>query len=229
MSENFIIAIDGPAGSGKSTTAQLVASKLGYIYIDTGAMYRAITFLAIRNEILDDKDKIVDLTLNSEIDLKFETGITKISINGEDLTSMIRSPEVNKHVSDVSRIKEVRRILVDKQREIGRKNSGVVMEGRDIATVVFPDAHVKIFLTATIDERANRRAKEYSENGTTLPVSEIRKNLESRDEIDSGRKISPLKKAEDAIIVDTSNVTIDEQVEQILQEVNRVSEKLLSK
>ena len=229
MSENFIIAIDGPAGSGKSTTAQLVASKLGYIYIDTGAMYRAITFLAIRHEILGDNDKIAELTLNSEINLRFENGVTKISINGEDLTAVIRSPEVNKHVSDVSRIKEVRRILVDKQREIGKKSSGVVMEGRDIATVVFPDAHVKIFLTATIDERANRRAKEYSEKGTDLPVSEIRKNLESRDEIDSGRKISPLKKAEDAITVDTSNITIEEQVQQILHEVNKISEKLLSK
>lgn len=228
MSENIIIAIDGPAGSGKSTTAQLVAGKLGYIYIDTGAMYRAITYLAIRKNILDDKDKIVALTLNCDIDLNFENGITQISANGEDLTSMIRTPEVNKHVSDVSRIEEVRKILVDKQREIGRKNSGVVMEGRDIATVVFPDANVKIFLTATIDERANRRAKEYLQKGTDLSVSEIKKNLETRDKIDSGRKVSPLKKAEDAVTVDTSNLTIDEQVEKILEEVKRVSEKLLS-
>jgi cytidylate kinase len=220
MSKNFIIAIDGPAGSGKSTTAQLVAQKLGYLYIDTGAMYRAITFLAIRNNILDDEEKIAELTINSNIDLLFENGATHISVNGEDLTDMIRTLDVNKNVSDVSRIEEVRKILVEKQREIGKKESGVVMEGRDIATVVFPDADVKIFLTAVIDERAKRRAKEYAENGTNLSVTEIRKNLENRDEIDSGRKVSPLKKADDAITVDTTNLSIGEQVNRILKEVS---------
>jgi cytidylate kinase len=226
MSKNLIVAIDGPAGSGKSTTAQLVARKLGYVYIDTGAMYRAITFLAIRNNVLGKKYKIIEITLNSSIELKFENGITNISINGEDLTEVIRSPEVNKYVSDVSRIEEVRKILVDKQREIGKRKNGVVMEGRDIATVVFPNADVKIFLTAEIDERATRRAKEYADNGTNLSVLEIKKNLENRDQIDAGRKVSPLKRADDAITVDTSYVTIDEQVEQILKEVYKISEKL---
>jgi cytidylate kinase len=226
MSKNIIIAIDGPAGSGKSTTAQLVAQKLGFVYIDTGAMYRAITHLAIRDNALGIKDKIIDLAANSDIELKFESDVTNISINGEDLTDKIRTLDVNKNVSDVSKIEEVRKILVRKQREIGSKTTGVVMEGRDIATVVFPNADVKIFLTATIDERAKRRAKEYAENGTEIPVTEIKENLKSRDQIDSNREVSPLIKAEDAIVVDTSYVTIEEQVNIILKEVKRAADNL---
>jgi len=226
MSKNLVIAIDGPAGSGKSTTAQLVAQRLGFVYIDTGAMYRAITHLAIRNNALGNNNKIIELAVNSDVDLKFENGITGISINGEDLTDKIRTLDVNKNVSDVSKIEEVRKILVRKQREIGSKATSVVMEGRDIATVVFPNADVKIFLTATIDERAKRRAKEYAENGSEIPVSEIKNNLKNRDQIDSSREVSPLVKAEDAIIVDTSYVTIEEQVDIILQEVKRTAENL---
>jgi len=226
MSKNLIIAIDGPAGSGKSTTAQLVAQKLGFIYIDTGAMYRAITYLAIREDAVGNNDKIVELAANSDIELKFENGVTSISINGEDLTDKIRTLNVNKNVSDVSKIEEVRKLLVKKQRELGSKATSVVMEGRDIATVVFPNADVKIFLTATIDERAKRRAKEYAENGTEIPVTEIKDNLKNRDQIDSNRKVSPLIKAEDAIVVDTSYVTIEEQVNIILNEVKRTADNL---
>ena len=226
MSKNLVIAIDGPAGSGKSTTAQLVAQKLGFIYIDTGAMYRAITYLAIREDAVGNNDKIVELAANSDIELKFENDVTSISINGEDLTDKIRTLDVNKNVSDVSRIEEVRKILVRKQREIGSITTGVVMEGRDIATVVFPNANVKIFLTATIDERAKRRAKEYAENGTEIPVTEIKDNLRNRDQIDSNREVSPLIKAEDAIVVDTSYVTIEEQVNIILNEVKRTADNL---
>ncbi|RKY92419.1 MAG: (d)CMP kinase, partial [Ignavibacteriae bacterium] len=219
-------AIDGPAGSGKSTTAQLVAQKLGFVYIDTGAMYRAITYLAIREDAVGNNDKIVELAANSDIELKFENGVTSISINGEDLTDKIRTLDVNKNVSDVSKIEEVRKLLVKKQRELGSKTTSVVMEGRDIATVVFPNANVKIFLTATIDERAKRRAKEYAENGTEIPVTEIKDNLKNRDQIDSNREVSPLLKAEDAIEVDTSYVTIDEQVNIILNEVKRTADNL---
>ena len=226
MSKNLVIAIDGPAGSGKSTTAQLVAQKLGFVYIDTGAMYRAITHLAIRNKALGNNSKIIELAANGDIDIKFENGVTNISINGEDLTDKIRSLDVNNNVSDVSKIEEVRKILVRKQREIGSKATSVVMEGRDIATVVFPNADVKIFLTATIDERAKRRAKEYAENGNEIPVTEIKDNLKNRDQIDSSREVSPLVKAEDAIVVDTSYVTIEEQVDIILQEVKRTAENL---
>lgn len=187
-------------------------------------MYRAITHLAIRNNALGNNDKIIELATNSDIDLKFENGVTSISINGEDLTDKIRRLDVNENVSDVSKIEEVRKILVRKQREIGSKATSVVMEGRDIATVVFPNADVKIFLTATIDERAKRRAKEYAENGTEILVTDIKENLKTRDQIDSNREISPLVKAEDAIVVDTSYVTIEEQVNIILQEVKRSAE-----
>ena len=226
MSKNLVIAIDGPAGSGKSTTAQLVAQKLGFVYIDTGAMYRAITYLAIREDAVGNNNKIIELAANSDIELKFENGVTSISINGEELTDKIRTLDVNKNVSDVSKIEEVRKLLVKKQRELGSKTTSVVMEGRDIATVVFPDADVKIFLTATIDERAKRRAKEYAENGTEIPVTEIKDNLKNRDQIDSNREVSPLLKAEDAIEVDTSYVTIDEQVNIILNEVKRTADNL---
>ena len=226
MSKNLVIAIDGPAGSGKSTTAQLVAQKLGFVYIDTGAMYRAITFLAIRDNVLGNNDEIIKIAANSDIDLKFENGITRININGEDLTDKIRTLDVNNSVSDVSKIEEVRKILVRRQREIGSKSTSVVMEGRDIASVVFPNADVKIFLTATIDERAKRRAKEYAANGTEIPVTKIKDNLKNRDQIDSNREVSPLVKAEDAIVVDTSYVTIEEQVNIILEEVKRSAQNL---
>jgi cytidylate kinase len=221
MSKNLIIAIDGPAGSGKSTTAKIVAQKLDYLYIDTGAMYRAITFLAIRNKILDNQQKIIELAKSCEIELNFTNGKTNIKVNDEDLTDKIRTVDVNKNVSDVSKIEGVRKILVKKQREIGISGPGIVMEGRDITTVVFPDADVKIFLTATLDERAIRRAKEYAEYGTEIPVENIKENLHRRDTIDSNRKISPLRKVEDAVVVDTSYVTIDEQVKIILDMVTK--------
>jgi cytidylate kinase len=189
-------------------------------------MYRAITFLAIRNNVLGNNNKIIELAANSEMDLKFENGVTCISINGENLTDKIRTLDVNNNVSNVSKIEEVRKILVKKQCEIGSKITSVVMEGRDIGTVVFPNADVKIFLTATIDERAKRRAKEYAQNGTEVPVTEIKNNLKNRDQIDSNREVSPLLKAEDAIVVDTSYVTIEEQVNIILEEVKRSAENL---
>ncbi len=138
MSKNLIVAIDGSAGSGKSTSAKLVASRLNYLYIDTGAMYRAITFLAIKNKILNDEKLIISLAEESEIRLEFVDGETKVFVNDEDLTRNIRTVEVNSHVSDVSKIREVRKIMVDKQREMGSKGGGVVMEGRDITTIVFP-------------------------------------------------------------------------------------------
>ncbi len=225
MSKNLIIAIDGPAGSGKSTSAKLVAHKLGFLYIDTGAMYRAITYLAIRNNYLGDEDKIIELTKNSVIQLDFINGLTYVKVNDEDLTDKIRTPEVNKNVSNISRIEGVRKILVKIQRQLGKTQNGIVMEGRDIATVVFTNADVKIFLTAFIDERAVRRAKEYVENGNPISVSEVKTSLQKRDIIDSNRKVSPLKQADDAIVVDTSHVTIEEQVNLILEEVKKAASK----
>ena len=226
MSKNLIIAIDGPAGSGKSTTAKIVAQRLGFLYIDTGAMYRAITYLAIRNKILDQQNKIVEMAGKSEIELDFVDGLTKININDEDLTDYIRSVDVNENVSDVSKIVGLRKILVEKQRGMVIIGNGVVMEGRDIGTVVFPNADVKIFLTAIIDERAKRRAKEFAENGDHVPLNEIKSNLQNRDIIDSNRVISPLKQAPDAVVVDTSNVTIEDQVDAIINEVQKTANNL---
>ena len=225
MSKNLIVAIDGSAGSGKSTSAKLVASRLNYLYIDTGAMYRAITFLAIKNEILDDEKLIISLAEESEIKLEFVDGETKVFVNDEDLTGNIRTVEVNSHVSDVSKIREVRKIMVDKQREMGSKGGGVVMEGRDITTIVFPNADVKIFLTALLDERASRRAKEFAENGTEVKLDDIKNNLIERDRIDSSREVSPLTQAPDAIVVDTTKYTIDEQVNIILEAVKKTADE----
>lgn len=223
MSKGLIIAIDGPAGSGKSTSAKLIAQKLGYIYIDTGAMYRAVTYLALENKAIENEARIIELARNCKIELRYEDGNVLVHLNDKDVTKEIRSAEVNAHVSDISKISEVRKLLVEKQREMSIGSNGVVMEGRDIGTVVFPNADVKIFLTASLDIRANRRAKEYSVSGFGLPVDEIKNNLSNRDKIDSSRNDSPLIKAEDAIEVDTTNVTIDEQVNLILEEVKKVA------
>jgi len=225
MSKGLIIAIDGPAGSGKSSSAKLIAKKLGYLYIDTGAMYRAITYLALENEALKDESRILELARKSKIELEYNDGKLVVMLNDQDISNEIRSTAVNAHVSDVSKISAVRKLLVEKQREIGEKGSGVVMEGRDIGTVVFPNADVKIFLTASLDTRADRRAKEYFQNGSEVIVEEIKNNLSSRDKIDSSRKDSPLTKAPDAVAIDTTNVTIDDQVKLILEQVKKVAQE----
>jgi len=225
MSKGLIIAIDGPAGSGKSTSAKLIAQKLGYIYIDTGAMYRAITYLALEFAAIKNESRIIELARSCKIDLEYKDGEVIVLLNDRNVSKEIRSAEVNAHVSDVSKISEVRKLLVKKQRAMGAKGSGVVMEGRDIGTVVFPNADVKIFLTASLDTRANRRTKEYNENGSKVLVDDIKSNLFNRDKIDSSRNDSPLTKAPDAVEVDTTNVTIDEQVNLILTEAKKVADK----
>ena len=225
MSKGLIIAIDGPAGSGKSTSAKLIAKKLGYLYIDTGAMYRAITFLASENGAIKDEAKIIELARNSKIELKYNNGEIVVMLNDRDISEEIRSSQVNASVSDVSKISAVRKLLVEKQREMGEKGQGIVMEGRDIGTVVFPEADVKIFLTASLDIRANRRVKEYTEKGSEVVIEEIKNNLSSRDEIDSSRDDSPLTKAPDAVAIDTTSITIDEQVNLILEQVKIVAQK----
>ncbi len=225
MSKGLIIAIDGPAGSGKSTSAKLIAKKLGYVYIDTGAMYRAITYLALENEAINDEAQIIELARKCKIDLNYEDGEVIVQLDGRNVSKEIRSAEVNSHVSDVSKISDVRKVLVEKQREMGAKGNGVVMEGRDIGTVVFPNADVKIFLTASLDTRANRRTKEYNANGSKVLMDDVRSNLSTRDKIDSSRDDSPLTKASDAVEVDTTNVTIDEQVDLILEAARKIAVK----
>jgi cytidylate kinase len=224
MSKNLIVAIDGPAGSGKSTSAKLVARKLGYLYIDTGAMYRAVTFLSIKKKLESEID-IVKLAESIDIQLSFEKGFTQVSVDNIDITDEIRSSEVNSKVSDISKIEGVRKALVKKQREYASRDSGIVMEGRDIGTIVFPDADVKIFLTATLAQRVNRRAKEYEGKGINIPIENIEENLIQRDRIDSTREVSPLVKAEDAVEIDTSSVTIERQVQLILDEVKKKNNK----
>ena len=225
MSKGLIIAIDGPAGSGKSTSAKFIAKKLGYLYIDTGAMYRAITFHALENGAIGNKSRIVELARKCKIELSYDEGEVVVLLNNRNISKEIRSAEVNSNVSNVSKISEVRKLMVDKQREMAAKGSGIVMEGRDIGTVVFPDADVKIFLTAALDTRANRRANEYFEKGSKVLLDDIKSNLSNRDKIDSSRNDSPLIIASDAVEVDTTNITIDEQVNHILEAVKKVADK----
>ena len=225
MSKKLIVAIDGPAGSGKSTSAKLVAQRLGYVYIDSGAMYRAVTYLALKKKILGNEKAIGDLANSADIRLDYVNGETRVNANGNDITEELRSIEVNQNVSEVSRIEEVRKALVRQQQTMGHRDRGLVMEGRDITTIVFPDADVKIFLTASIEQRAKRRAEEYKKKGISVSIDEIKENIIERDKIDSTRKMSPLIKAPDAIEIDTSKVSIEEQVNLILEQVKRIAEK----
>jgi len=224
MSKKLIVAIDGPAGSGKSTSAKLVAQKLGYLYVDSGAMYRAITYLAIFKNVLNNNEEISTLARETDLKLKYENGITYVFANGKDITEEIRSVKVNENVSIVSKIDGVRKALVAKQKEMSKLGCGIVMEGRDIASVVFPNADVKIFLTASINQRAERRLKEFSKKGIEVNKTEIQENISLRDKLDSTRELSPLVKAQDAYEIDTSNITIDEQVEKILTIVNNIAD-----
>jgi len=215
----ILIAIDGPAGSGKSTTAKLVAKKLGYIYLDTGAMYRAITFKVLASHVDPSNEKEV-VRLANDASIMFENvdGSLHVFLDEDDVTKEIRLEEVTKNVSLVSSYPGVREIMVEKQREIGA-NKGCVVDGRDIGTVVFPDADLKFYMIADIMERARRRQAELSESGTELPIVQVVYDLKERDKKDSTRETSPLKKADDAIEIDTTNLTIEEQVAKILSYV----------
>lgn len=223
MSKRIIIAIDGPAGSGKSVTAKKLAEKLGIIHLDTGAMYRAATLLALRNKVIDQPEKIVELLRNSRIEFKQNSsGEQQTYLNGENVSAAIRSKEVNSNVSEISIIPGVRNVLVELQRKYGEKSS-LVAEGRDIGTAVFPNANLKIFLTANPETRAKRRFKEMIDKGENAELNEIKENVLKRDKIDSEREINPLRKAEDAVEIDTTNLTIETQIEAIAE----LAEKLL--
>jgi cytidylate kinase len=216
--KKIIIAIDGNSGCGKSSTAKVIARELQYIYIDTGAMYRAVTLFFIKNNI-DLKNDLDVAEALKQIDISFEynmaTGKNETYLNGKNVEFQIRQMQVSNLVSPVSEISAVRRKLVEQQRRMGQEK-GVVMDGRDIGTVVFPDAELKIFMTASLEVRAERRRLELLEKGTEVDIGEVIENLGTRDRIDSSRDDSPLKKADGAIEIDTSNLTFDEQVNKIL-------------
>lgn len=201
---SFIIAIDGPAGSGKGTIASFIAEKLGFLNVDTGAMYRSVTLATLNNNIdLNNTEKIIELTKTLEIDLKVIEGSIHTFLNGEDVSSEIRTPRVNSAVSIIAAIKEVREIMVEHQRKLA-KGHDIVMEGRDIGTVVFPNANIKLYLEASAEERATRRYKQNLENGLEVPYEEVLESIKNRDKIDSTRADSPLRVPEDAVIVDTN-------------------------
>ncbi len=207
----FIVTVDGPAGSGKSTIAKIIAKKYGFTYLDTGAMYRMIALYALENNVdLEDSKAIENMLENTKLDIVGN----KFFLNGKDVSEEIRTPRVSAVVSPVAAIKEVRVKLVDLQREIS-KGKSVILDGRDIGTVVFPNGDVKIYLVASPEERAKRRLKEYEEKGVEADYESVLASIKERDYIDSTRKESPLKKAEDAHEIDSSVMSIEEVVEAI--------------
>lgn len=219
--KNLVVAIDGPAGAGKSTVAQLAAKKLGCTYIDTGAMYRAVAWKTLqRNQPVTD-ELILDVVKDVHVELAYVEGKTTVSVDGTDVTGEIRTPEVTAIVSQVAALGPVRSRMVELQRRMAAKGS-VLMDGRDIATSVLPDANVKIFLTASIEERARRRFKEMQEKGYNVSLEELQKDIAARDKADSEREISPLVQAPDAELLDTSHMGIDEVVQAIIDRCSRV-------
>ncbi|RMD89625.1 MAG: (d)CMP kinase [Calditrichaeota bacterium] len=217
MKRRFIIAIDGPAGSGKSTTAREVAKRLGFLYIDSGAIYRAITLEILKKGInIEDTQKVKQIVENTKIEVESSVHGFRLMVNGEDVTEAIRSPQVSAQVSLVSENAYVREMITQKQRDMADDLS-VVVEGRDIGTVVFPDADLKIYMDASVEERAQRRFKELRAKGYEVTLKDIMQDITSRDARDSSRALSPLKKAEDAILIDTTHLNFEQQVDLIVQ------------
>ncbi len=209
------VAIDGPAGAGKSTIARAVSEQLGFIYVDTGALYRAIALYAIRNGVVDDDDAVTAMLDSTVVELKHADGCQLVYLNGEDVSSLIRTPEVSMGASKVSAIPEVRQFLLDLQRDIA-KNNNVIMDGRDIGTVVLPNADVKIFLFATPECRAQRRYKELIEKGESVSYEDVLNDVNQRDYNDSHREVAPLKPCDDSVMADTSELTFDQSVNLII-------------
>ncbi|MCL1631844.1 (d)CMP kinase [Sporolactobacillus sp. CPB3-1] len=225
MEKLFQVAIDGPAAAGKSTVAKITAKSLGYVYIDTGAMYRSLTYKALKEKVdLNDGDALKKLLDHTEIRLVQEYTGQKVYVDGENVTERIRYPEVSEHVSLVSSHEPVRKVMVDRQRQLA-KSCNVVMDGRDIGTHVLPGAQVKVFLNASVEERAVRRYREEEKKGRHSDMDALRKAIALRDKKDMEREVSPLIKAEDAVVVDTTSLSVDEVVEKIL---TLVKEKQLS-
>ena len=216
------VAIDGPAGAGKSTIAKAAAKELGFIYVDTGALYRAVAYNAVKTGAIDDEQKIINMLDSTKVELKYVNGVQAVYLNGEDVSAFIRTPEISMGASKVSAIPQVRAFLLNLQREIASKNN-VIMDGRDIATVVLPNADVKIFLFASPECRAERRYKELIEKGEEVSFDDVLKDVNQRDYQDSHREIAPLKPSDDSIIADTSELTLQESINLI---VNTIKEKI---
>ncbi|WP_456000370.1 (d)CMP kinase [Phascolarctobacterium succinatutens] len=214
--KKIVVAIDGPAGAGKSTIAKLAAEKLGYAYIDTGAMYRSVAWKFLQTGKAFDEDFISGLSKTMLIDFKPEANINRVFVDGTEVTDAIRTPEVTAIVSRVAAIGAVREAMVDQQRRMGEAG-GVLMDGRDIGTVVFPNAQLKIFLTASVEERARRRYAEMVAKGQQVDLQQLQADIAERDKQDSERAISPLRQAEDALLLDTSDMGISEVTDRILQ------------
>lgn len=215
---HFIVAIDGPAGSGKSTVSRTLANMLGWVYIDTGAMYRAVTLKALRKKInLDDENALARLAKNTDIMLKNnDDGKLVVLLDGKDVTKNIRTLNLTKNVSKVARVASLRKVMVNLQRKLGKASSSII-EGRDTTTVVFPDADVKFYLDAKFSERTNRRFKEFTQTKDSASIEEVREDLKIRDHKDRTRDVGALKIAPDAVYVDTSDLNIDEVADKLLK------------
>lgn len=213
----YNVAIDGPAGAGKSTIAKLVAKEKGYVYVDTGAMYRGLAIHFLENGIeAEEKEKIAEACKDADVTIRYEDGQQQVYLNGKNITAKLREEAVGNMASKSSAIPEVRAKLLELQRELARKED-VIMDGRDIGTCVLPDADVKVFLTASVETRAKRRYDELVEKGVACDLEEIARDIAERDERDSTREIAPLKQAEDAVLVDSSYMTIEEVVAAIVK------------
>lgn len=218
----FNVAIDGPAGAGKSTIAKAAAKELGFIYVDTGALYRAIAYNAVTKGVIDDTQKIIDMLTDTNVELKYVDGVQAVYLNGDDVSAYIRTPEISMGASKVSAIPQVREFLLNLQRDIAQKNN-VIMDGRDIATVVLPNADVKIFLFASPECRAQRRYKELMEKGEGVTLEDVLADVNQRDYQDSHREIAPLKPSEDSVMADTSKLTLEESIQLI---INIIKERI---
>ena len=221
--KKIVIAIDGHSSCGKSTMAKALARRIGYVYVDTGAMYRAVTLFALRHGMIDAEGRVDEQTLEASMDqvkvsftLNAETRIPETCLNGENVEHDIRGMEVSAHVSAIAALPFVRRVMEAQQKAMGR-DKGIVMDGRDVGTVLFPDAELKIFVTATAEVRARRRYNELQAKGMDADYDEILKNVQQRDYIDSHREVSPLRKADDALELDNSNITLQQQDEWLMQ------------
>ncbi|MBI4335692.1 MAG: (d)CMP kinase [Candidatus Omnitrophica bacterium] len=219
---HIVIAIDGPAGSGKSTVSRLIAKKLGFLYLDTGAMYRALTLKAMRNNLdMNDEKALTDMAKETDIKLEMEPASerTKVFMDGEDVTLDIRTPELTDKIKYIAMVPGVRKVMVGIQRAMGQRQS-VVLEGRDTTTAVFPDAEYKFYIDADLKERARRRFQELESLGMKASLKEVEEDARSRDISDQTRAVGPLKKAEDAVFIDTTSLGVDEVVNKILAKVN---------